>query len=337
MGSRKGFIDAAKGIGIILVVLGHLDASGQLSRNIIYSFHMPLFFLLSGVFSNTNGDFKSYFKKNFLSLFVPYIIFVAVDAIACIVIGGINTQNLVYVAVEKAKELFGIGFGALNRPIWFFFALFVVKLAYYFISKAAAIKIVSIAAGIIFVILGKAVSYRPDFLWLVSVPCLSFYALGDIFRAQILKIDTIAEKKKPLFSVLTVGLVALLAFSAGENLCVDMTMYKYGNAALFFANAIAGSLALIMLSALLSEKWLLTRIIVFYGKNSAIVMVCHYYFCRRILPSIMEKLSLSQYLYSAVTQLVVLVLILAALVPVILFSNKYIPFVFGKFKKRVIE
>jgi fucose 4-O-acetylase-like acetyltransferase len=61
MNDRKEWIDYAKGIGIILVVYGHLLSSGyhdglnipghfyELSRNIIYSFHMPLFFLLSGL------------------------------------------------------------------------------------------------------------------------------------------------------------------------------------------------------------------------------------------------------------------------------------------------
>lgn len=61
---RSTFIDIAKGIGIILVVLGHLDTNGQISREVIYSFHMPLFFLLSGIFANTKMDFKLYLKNH---------------------------------------------------------------------------------------------------------------------------------------------------------------------------------------------------------------------------------------------------------------------------------
>lgn len=45
---RNALIDIAKGIGIILVVLGHLDTNGQISREFIYSFHMPLFFSFRG-------------------------------------------------------------------------------------------------------------------------------------------------------------------------------------------------------------------------------------------------------------------------------------------------
>ena len=334
MSSRKSFIDVAKGIGIILVVLGHLDADGQISRSLIYSFHMPLFFMLSGVFSNTKTDFVEYLKKNFLALYLPYFIFVLVDAAACVLLNG---QSISFVAYDKLKELAGIGFGALNRPIWFLFALFIIKISYYFISKAKALKIAAVLIGIVFVFLnGTFLSYRPDFLWLVSVPCLSFYALGDIFKEEILEIDFKIQKRRPLFAALTVALLALLTVSANANICVDMTMYKYGNTALFFANALVGCFAIFALSVLLSEIRPVERALTFYGQNSVIVMVCHYYFCRRILPTLMEKLSLSQYLYSAPTQIIVLLLSLLALVPIILFSNRYLGFVFGKFKKRVI-
>lgn len=41
-------VDISKGIGMVLVIMGHLCVSASL-RNFIYSFHMPLFFILSGM------------------------------------------------------------------------------------------------------------------------------------------------------------------------------------------------------------------------------------------------------------------------------------------------
>lgn len=65
---RDIFFDIAKGIGIILVVIGHCipDAStGNISDTflksifrIIYSFHMPLFFFVAGIFT-----FREHFKE----------------------------------------------------------------------------------------------------------------------------------------------------------------------------------------------------------------------------------------------------------------------------------
>jgi fucose 4-O-acetylase-like acetyltransferase len=64
MGSRLEHIDVAKGIGIILVVLGHnwiiRTEKGELFR-IIFSFHMPLFFFLSGVLFKAQSDFRHTF------------------------------------------------------------------------------------------------------------------------------------------------------------------------------------------------------------------------------------------------------------------------------------
>ena len=44
---RIDTIDIIKGFGILLVIFGHINTEGQLSRFFIYSFHMPLFFFFS--------------------------------------------------------------------------------------------------------------------------------------------------------------------------------------------------------------------------------------------------------------------------------------------------
>ena len=45
---RIEWLDIAKGVGIILVIFGHTLASGSTPWRLIYSFHMPLFFILAG-------------------------------------------------------------------------------------------------------------------------------------------------------------------------------------------------------------------------------------------------------------------------------------------------
>lgn len=64
------WIDACKGIGILLVVLGHVTDSGGLLNRSIYLFHMPLFFFLSGYLHTVQADFRDFFrKKPFISCF----------------------------------------------------------------------------------------------------------------------------------------------------------------------------------------------------------------------------------------------------------------------------
>lgn len=56
---RDTVYDNAKGIGLILVILGHLLPFGNLQSSIVYSIHMPLFFYISGILSDRLAGVKS--------------------------------------------------------------------------------------------------------------------------------------------------------------------------------------------------------------------------------------------------------------------------------------
>lgn len=83
MTRRTDWVDYGKGIGIILVVYGHLLSSGYhahlsiqehffaLSDSIIYSFHMPFFFFLTGLF--VEQSFHKRGAQNFLINKIKYI------------------------------------------------------------------------------------------------------------------------------------------------------------------------------------------------------------------------------------------------------------------------
>ena len=76
--TRIDWIDFAKGVAIILMVLGHTSPRGDL-QNFIYVFHMPFFFVMAGFLLNLNkwGDaenFKPFVTKLFKRLLVPYFI-----------------------------------------------------------------------------------------------------------------------------------------------------------------------------------------------------------------------------------------------------------------------
>ena len=79
--TRLEYIDIAKGIGLILVVFGHLFSyNGELSI-IIFSFHMPLFFFISGYCfcPHKYNDFESFLVKKVKHLVIPYLIFSIVN------------------------------------------------------------------------------------------------------------------------------------------------------------------------------------------------------------------------------------------------------------------
>lgn len=132
-------IDIIKGLGIILVVLGHsfpdaemMSFNGnniyKLIYNIIYSFHMPLFIFASGYVSykllNIKGFTNKYYqiKKKFLRLIVPYII-ISIPAL----ILKYFFADLAYNSFNFSNSVVNILLGRSPMGgVWFLYALFLI-------------------------------------------------------------------------------------------------------------------------------------------------------------------------------------------------------------------
>ena len=84
--ARIEYIDIAKGIGMILVIIGHCAGIPNWLNRFVFSVHMPLFFILSGYTFSTkrNPSIKESIKKNAKALLIPY-------AVSCIIIIAVNT------------------------------------------------------------------------------------------------------------------------------------------------------------------------------------------------------------------------------------------------------
>jgi fucose 4-O-acetylase-like acetyltransferase len=127
MSKRIETIDIAKGIGILLVVLGHNDFGyvSPFGYKLIYSFHMPLFFFLSGYFLNASIPFFEFFKKRFNALLKPYLF-----TIFLIYFLNVSFEKMGFeTAVRRiVKSLYGSGLYIDWVQLWFLPHLFVVSL-----------------------------------------------------------------------------------------------------------------------------------------------------------------------------------------------------------------
>lgn len=80
MNKRIDYLDIAKGLGILLVYIGHCNIglrhdSYNIVFDWIYSFHMPFFFFVSGLLFNVKSiDTKNFLWKKTIALMLPYII-----------------------------------------------------------------------------------------------------------------------------------------------------------------------------------------------------------------------------------------------------------------------
>ncbi len=68
---RDPVIDSMRGIGIVLMVLGH---SGFPGTDFIYLFHMALFFMLSGWFFSLRGGPVHFIKRKAVTLWLPFVL-----------------------------------------------------------------------------------------------------------------------------------------------------------------------------------------------------------------------------------------------------------------------
>ena len=82
-GVRLAWVDATRGIGIVLVFYGHVlqkafppeNASAADQFRLIYSFHMPLFFVLAGFFFTPSSDIPERLRRLALRRLVPVLFF----------------------------------------------------------------------------------------------------------------------------------------------------------------------------------------------------------------------------------------------------------------------
>jgi fucose 4-O-acetylase-like acetyltransferase len=127
MSKRIETIDIARGIGILMVVLAHNDF-GYISpygHEVIYSFHMPLFFFLSGYFIKTDNPFLEFAKKRFHSLLKPFLF-----TLFMIYFASVSFEKMAFgTALRRiGKSLYGTGVYIDWVQLWFLPNLFVVSL-----------------------------------------------------------------------------------------------------------------------------------------------------------------------------------------------------------------
>lgn len=139
MVKRIEYIDIARGIGILLVVMGHNDFAlvSPFAYKVIYSFHMPLFFFLSGYFLNAAVGFWNFFIKRFNSLLKPYLFTLFLIYIGSISFGKMGLETAM---IRIIKSLYGTGRYIDWVQLWFLPHLFVVSL-YAFVFYALMKKV----------------------------------------------------------------------------------------------------------------------------------------------------------------------------------------------------
>lgn len=134
---RNAAIDVAKGLGILLVVFGHnwivQHDPGEMYR-VIFSFHMPLFFFLSGVFLSPDKAFGQMLRQRADALLKPYIVVLLLLAVRYSI-----PPHAVSVDYFLGM-LYATGQAIVWIPLWFLPSLFLVQLVAHLLLQAGELR-----------------------------------------------------------------------------------------------------------------------------------------------------------------------------------------------------
>jgi acyltransferase len=328
LNKREDYLDVAKGITLFLVVLGHLVSFRGTAYTWIFSFHMMLFFFVSGYEFNAKkyGDyrFSKYLDKKVKCLLVPFAAAAGIGLVLSYTIPGwrIADMNITYTLLYLAQPAtLHVG------PIWFLLALFWVEIFFFYLYQKLLCK-VSMTTVIFVLILISVIGFNVNkvtFLqysrlpWKLdsSVTALVFYAVG--FYAKETGFFRKLFNKKLLSAVIMIFAGSLGFYIAKcKNGYVNICDCQFSNYFYFYISAFCGITFILLLSKFLSKS----RILQYYGKNTLWMFIVHI-FLLSLSVSALNAVTKSQYVRSAnipfayCLVLAILTYLVLALVPII--------------------
>ena len=255
---RMDWIDYGKGIGIILVVYGHLLSSAYhagikipehffvLSDSIVYGFHMPLFFLLSGLFVESSlqkRGGKSYVLDKFSRIAYPYVIWSLLQVSVEVLFSNQTQMGATF------ADLAAIPYQPWGQ-FWFLYALFLMHITYVLFNmfrRYSSAFLFIFAAALFFnpLYIGTAglFGYSTHFVFFVS---------GIILRKFLVE----AEKyNPPLWLILFLFIILIgSGYAIFEYQIEPIRLAGGGHPFYFLYLAILGTIACISLAQYLAKR-----------------------------------------------------------------------------------
>lgn len=327
---RKNWIDWMKAIGMLMIVWGHCFPDGGTSE-FLYAFNVPLFFIISGYLTRREQSMALCWDKCLHNLVIPYFI------LSLIKVAGFILKHLD--DGMWAWSLFGVTFGfhSINGAsgcgnLWFVYALIVIKLVYQMFvhgkKSMLAVSILSLCGAVAYNYFGVEMAWGVTDAMLA----LPFFMLGNL-GSSVLKTPfnsfiagmcrTSASARWVMVTVLAAATYIIGQYN-GE---ASMFMGQYGESlALFIPGAVAGSLAILILSVLIDKVKL--SVVSVISAGSIVILEFH----REFLHPVMKLIN---NLTPPVWQEVLLTFLLSlaatlAFIPIIMILKRYFPIVFGR-------
>lgn len=284
---RVEWVDTAKGICILLVVLHHcaqvLQASYPLQRDFL-TFRMPLYFILSGLFFKQYG-FKVFILKKTNKLLIPYVFFYVVTGVLIpVAVYRLFGHTIVFYDGYGPEAVLSIFSERIicNPSIWFLFCLFEVNLLFYllyFISEhfkrsTVILGVLSLMVGLFGLFLAYKRIKLPYYID-SSCTAIPFFFFGYYLRNHTSILTTVNTRKSVGLSVVFILVSALVIhfFNYGLLSMIENSAGGLKGCAQVYPYGIMGTMSVLLLSKMIGKIPVLTYI----GRYSIIVLCTHIY------------------------------------------------------------
>ena len=273
MKERIEWIDMAKGYGILLVIYAHLGRDSLWTW--MYSFHLPLFFFLSGYVFNGQRKFGEFVQKKCKAILVPYF---------CLGIPMVMFQILLLINAGKfsLKECLWLVKSLLLQErfwtLWFIACLFCLNLLLYALFRVCKKEWMVSAVSVIMPIMGLCYykyGGRP-LPWNVDVCAMAipFFYVGYACKkyGQMIE-ERLKEKSVWAVSFVICASINIVCWKLSldeTGLGLEIFQSNYGNPVFTYIAAFAGIFCLILWS-----KTFIIPPIKYIGENSMLYYVWH--------------------------------------------------------------
>lgn len=317
---------------MFLVIFGHLGVENHFASNLVSSFHMPAFFMLSGIFASVKGTWAEALKRDFMRLLLPVILWHLIG-----VFSWTPVQTWVLHKADFWPSLlqqqvdFVLGeswdFG------WFMIALFWIKIWYRLINKLPQYGQVIIGLVIFPTIAYALHSYgHMPFFIQSSLMAFPFYFVGHLAKEAILREDFVLLNKftPPIWFLTLVGLFCL-------NGSGNIPRAEYGdNALIYYLQGLVGAAFAISLCKNLPAAYGKVEGMLNVLGNGTIVLLLFQPPCimiGKIAYRILFHPAHQAPYFSIVGAAVTALLILLAMYPCIRWINSHVPVLNGRASK----
>lgn len=265
---RNYMIDSAKVICLYLILFCHIPPTGGLWHNFVYLFHVPIFFLIAGMFYKQK-PICEVIVSSARTLLLPYLMFNLILVGCSVVItllGGYGFELKSHVF----EPLMGIMLGSSGvatpyrlpgGPSWFLIALFMARVIFaVFLQSSRWMRILECLTLLtMYIVVDNYIGWNP-FSMNGAILGLPFLALGYVFKGRIFElINKSAKIKLGAILVISVLLYAMAYF----NGLSDMFNGEYGNYyILFLLGGLAGSIMVLMIASFFNQSNEITKLII---------------------------------------------------------------------------